>query len=174
MGVSLRSLLFLHGLSLFASTGVLCLTFFDTGILSLWCNPIFGLGTLSFHLRLLSTLLLTRSPSERPLYASKGCIIAAFSLSFCWLAAFFAMIFVYETQADGLDYLAIGGIQFGFPHTQSDLQKIQFMLVPVEWIILCDLGFRTTIYRHGAPNYRNWGRRSFHRSRRFIRLNWDS
>lgn len=34
MSASFRSLLFLHGLSLFVSIGIICLTFFDLGILS--------------------------------------------------------------------------------------------------------------------------------------------
>ncbi|TEB35773.1 hypothetical protein FA13DRAFT_1706991 [Coprinellus micaceus] len=119
-------------------------------IKKLWCNPIFGLGTLSFHL---SILLLRRARPNRPLYASKGCIFAAFALSFCWFAAFFAMIVIYEVQADGIDYIAIGETHLDFPRSPKDLQRVQFMLVPVEWILLCDLGFRTTLHRYDILNF---------------------
>lgn len=63
------------------------------------------------------------------------------------------MVFVYEVQADGCDFIAFGEVQLDFPHSSKDLQRIQFMLVPVEWVLLCDLAFRTTIHRHDMSDF---------------------
>lgn len=108
-----------------------------------WCNPILGLLTLSYH----STALVMACfrPLDRAV-ASKAQKAIAFMLCLGWFGAFFAMIVIYRMQADGEACLYLCGRRIDIPHHHRDVQKAQFLLVPLEWILLCDLGFRTTLY----------------------------
>jgi len=134
----------LHACSLFVSLCLICFSAFDLGVLSIWFNPVFGVATLSFHL---SVLLQTSARPVKPVILSNTCNAVAYFLSFVWFAAFFAMIIVYQTQAEGTGCLILCGRTFNLPSNAKNTQKLQFLLIPVQWILLLDLAIRTTLYR---------------------------
>ena len=65
------------------------------------------------------------------------------------MGGFAALIFIREAQSDGVTCL---DLPFGFhvhiPYHEHSLQRWQFFVVPIEWILLGDLAVRKTLYRH--------------------------
>lgn len=111
----------------------------------MWCNPLWGLATLTYHLIIF--LRLTCAHKSAYIHLTPTANIIAYILSFLWFGAFFVMIFVSQLQSDGVHCMVVCGMELVLPPFQTKSQKLQFILVPTEWILLCDLAIRTTLVR---------------------------
>ncbi|KAH6915069.1 hypothetical protein BKA70DRAFT_564460 [Coprinopsis sp. MPI-PUGE-AT-0042] len=135
----------LHAASLLTSLGIIILSLFDHGILSLGTAPVFGIMTTTYHT---SIFILMIFRPQRLSFLSTASISGAYILSFCWMAAFAALVFIREAQSEGVECLDLPiGIHVHIPYHEHSLQKWQFLAVPIQWVLLGDLAIRNTVYR---------------------------